>query len=337
MFKKKTGLAVMLVAVMIMGSTFTTAAAAENSGNTRGAGTSEGHVEKKITNVELPTVSDGNAFDYTIDPERLIQETQNARYEDYTFPTKSSDTGVYFLTADKVYGNESKALTVTNKSSHDIDLTVTAKASTGSKDIALTDSKAITGSDPQLYLGLKSGSETKAVNAEGVSITTSVKGKADNFETRYVSADSAYKYVEKDNATGWATTSISMEGACNEADITSDLTAPTVDVTWKFEETPTDVAPSVAPTSYTMRTGVATQVNVNLGAGSKAATSIGSVTYKNSTGANTPLATSNYTFRDGKLTIAQSITDALISAGVTEREYTIHFNNDETATFKLVK
>ncbi len=68
-------------------------------------------------NVVLPTVSaGGSAFAYTMDPERLIQGTDAAKYaEGSVFPAAESDTGVYFLTGDNTYSNESSAYQVINE------------------------------------------------------------------------------------------------------------------------------------------------------------------------------------------------------------------------------
>lgn len=253
MRKIKRGMAVALAATMVMGSSFTAFAAdatPSNKGSATGAGSSEGHLEKKVTNVTLPTDSDTTTFKYTIDPERLVQETNGGKYDGITFPAKDSDTGVYFMTDATKYENTSKKLTVTNMSSHDINLKVTAKAAdtNASTDIALAESSTIEGTTPKLYLGLNVGSDTKAISTTETSITTRVAGKAENFEVtvKEDSGNKVYAYEEKTGATGWATTDISMTGACNAATVTDALTAPQITVTWEFEEA---TGPSVAITS----------------------------------------------------------------------------------------
>lgn len=250
MLNKKKGLAMLLAATMVVGSAFPVLAAEQpTSGGATGAGDSEGHLEKKITNVVLPTDGDTSVFKYNIDPERLIQETEGAKYENTIFPDKDADTGVYFAvdlteeetTAGKTtkYANTSKELVVTNKSSHKINLTVKAKASQAVTDIALANSSTIEGDTPQLYLGLTVGSETKAISTTDVVFTAEIEGKADNFVTKV--ENGAYKYAEKDGATGWSETKISMAGKCNEATTTSAMTVPTVTITWEFTD------PTAAP------------------------------------------------------------------------------------------
>lgn len=248
----KKGMAVTLAAALMLGSTLTVsatggtgatpndAATGSNvtSGSATGAGESVGHLEKKVTNVILPTDGDTTTFAYTIDPERLIQDTDGAGVSNADLPAKDTDTGVYFMTDTNKYENASKALTVTNKSSHDIKLTVKAKASEADTDIPLAEKEDITGTDAKLYLGLKLGDKSAAVATTEVSVDTSVAGIPENFETTFENGKYAYKEIA-DGTTGkkaWKSASFNMEGACTTATVASDLTAPTITVTWKFEE-----------------------------------------------------------------------------------------------------
>ena len=97
-----------LVATLALGSSLAVLADNSNSGNMETqAGTLEGHVTKSVTNVLLPVTTAGSdvtynasVFNYTIDPERLVQETDGAKYGDADFP-KTNDTGVYFLTGQR--------------------------------------------------------------------------------------------------------------------------------------------------------------------------------------------------------------------------------------------
>ena len=77
MQKFKRFMAVALATTMVLGSSLTAFAdEPTTSGGTDGSGTSEGHVDKEVINVVLPTVASGSTpFAYTMDPEHLIQET----------------------------------------------------------------------------------------------------------------------------------------------------------------------------------------------------------------------------------------------------------------------
>lgn len=258
---KKKLITAILVTTMVMGSTLTAFAAGEDetttpakNGGTSGAGSSEGHVDKEVESMLLPTVPEDNAtspFKYTMDPERLIQETTGGKYEEgTTFPAKESDTGVYFLTGDKTYANTSKTLQAVNNGSCDVTLTVTAKttASAGGKDIALaTSSTVATTGAPNLYLGLAVGKEAPtALKADAQTITRTIAGTPGNFEIT-LDENNKYVYKEKADATTWKAIDISLTGAVSKGlAIAEDTTAPTVDVTWSYAKAAEDAAVDTA-------------------------------------------------------------------------------------------
>ncbi|SCW31698.1 hypothetical protein SAMN02910400_00320 [Lachnospiraceae bacterium C10] len=350
MRKTKRMLAVALAATMVFGSSLTAFANEPvTSGETNGSGTSEGHVEKELINVVLPTVPSGSTpFAYTMDPERLIQETDAAKYAEGTVFPEEDDTGVYFLTAENTYANSSNTLQAINKSSCAITLTVKVKTTQNTaKDIALaTSSTVATTGTPNLYLGLKVGDETKVVSAEEQTVTKNIAGVPSNFEvavqTNAETGAKSYVYQEKASATTWKAMNLSMEGAVSNLAVESDTTAPTVNVTWSYAkatdgaEAATDAvdytaqsAPAIATTTYTFSQDHAVEIDVNLGAGNKAATGITSITYNN--GSST-LDTSKYSLADGKLTISAAYINDLIAYNVTDRAYVITFNDSDATT-----
>ena len=287
MLNTKKILAAALAATMVFGSSISVFADDPvTSGSTDGAGTSEGHLEKKVINVDLPTIAEGaTPFSYTMDPERLISATSGAKHSGATFPAAEGDTGVYFLTAANTYANKSNTLTVTNKSSCDVTLSVKVKttASAGGKDIALAESSTVaTTGDPNLYLGLKVGDETTVVSATEQTITANIAGIPGNFETKV--DNGAYAYAAKSDATGWKTIDISMEGAVSNLPIAADATAPTVNVTWSYAEAPTDAAPSIATTTYNYDRTAALPINLSFGTGDLAATAVSSVAWSATSG-----------------------------------------------------
>lgn len=234
MRKTKKLMAVALAATMVLGSGVTVFA--DETGSTTGTGSSEGHVEKEVTNVVLPTVAEGSSpFEYIMDPERLIQGTDAKKYADGTvFPDEDDDTGVYFLVGDKTYSNTSSTLQAINKSSCDIKLTVTVATTQGSdKDITLATSNQVSDTAAELYLELKVGSEAKAVSSTGaVSFEKVIAGNPDNFEVAVKKG--SYVYQEKRSASDWKAMNISMSGVVSEYQIAADTTAPTVEVTWSW-------------------------------------------------------------------------------------------------------
>lgn len=363
MYKSKKWMAATLVAAMVMGSSitvFATGTTPVTNGGTTGAGSSEGHVEKEVVNMVLPTVPSGTTpFAYTMDPERLIQETGGAKYEDYTFPAAASDTGVYFLTGEKIYANTSNTLQAINKSSCDVTLTVKVKAtaSAGGKDITLATSATPSTTAAELYLGLTVGTADTVVSTTEATVTKTIAGTAGNFETVYDATD-GYKYQEKASATTWKAINLSMTGAVSNKAIAADTTAPTVDVTWSYAKAadgatvdtadqvdytvaPANAAPSITDTNktYTANADTAVTVNVSLGTGNQIATGIDSLTYVNASGATREVDSTAYSYADGVLTISAEAVNMFVNSVNTSRTYTITFNNSArtTATFSLTK
>lgn len=239
MQKMKKMMAVALSATMVVGSAVTAFGAPGDvsdvspTGKSVGSGTSEGHVDREILNVVLPTETTGAAspFSYTMDPERLIQETEAARYEDFTFPEAADDTGVYFRTDENAFGNSSKVLKAINQSSCNVTIAVTVQAKQNStKDIALATSATPTETAP-LYLALTAGGENKIVSTRKETITKTIAGTPSNFETSYDETD-GYAYTVKDGASTWKAMDISMTGKVANVNIAADTTAPDVEVTW---------------------------------------------------------------------------------------------------------
>lgn len=353
--KFKKGIAVALAAAMVLGSSMTALAedtAPGGTGSTTGSGTSEGHVDNEKLNVVLPTVASGTTpFAYTMDPERLIQATDGAKYEDYTLPAAASDTGVYFKTGEKEFQNESNTLKVINKSSCNVTVEVKAEApaSKGANDIDLVASQSSSTTAAELYLALKAGGETKPI-AYGTAATVSktISGQPNNFETVYDKTNSKYDFVEKASpASPWKAMNLSMTGAVNNYKITEDTTAPAITVTWKWTkaaesatvDTAAEVdyldtaAPSIASLTHTMAASTDLEIPVSLGVGSKKATGITSVVC----GGETFAAGTHYTFdaSTATLTFPSAMVDYWISTGVASRQVVVTFNDSEPTAVTL--
>lgn len=253
MRKTKRVMAVVLAATMVLGSSLTAFADEPvTSGGTNGAGTSEGHVNKHVISVTLPVIPDGSTpFAYTMDPERLVNETNAAKYaEGSTFTDSAKTNGVYFQTGEKAYDDKSTVLKAKSESSADVKLTVDVEVESATTDITLVDAApALTGegavTDPQLYLALKVDDTTKAVkSSEKVSIETTIAGKDSNFETVVESGAYVYKAKTGDSIT-WNEAEIQMSGVASKASA-EGLTAPTLKVTWKYEDPSADSGTEVS-------------------------------------------------------------------------------------------
>lgn len=208
------------------------------TGNIQGSGDVEAIVDKDVFAVVLPTVADhASTFDFILDPQEVIKSTNNSAYPGATF---NDHTGVYFNSAADTYGKDSAVLTATNKSSYDVDITLSATASdladaTKGYTIPLSsDNTFANDKTTSLYLALVSGSKTEPLTSKGATITNKIAALPDAYEIAYDDTAKEYKYQLKASATGFETSTFNMTGACNKAadwTIAKDAT-PTVDVTW---------------------------------------------------------------------------------------------------------
>lgn len=367
MLNTKKILAAALAATMVFGSSISVFAEDPvTSGGTDGAGASEGHVDKELLNVVLPVIPTGSTpFAYTMDPERLIQATEAAKYTQGThFPEAEGDTGVYFLTGENTYANASNVVQAINKSSCDVTLTVKVKTTaTGDTDIALaTSSTVATTGTPDLYLGLKVGTGTTVVSGTEQTVTKTIAGDPDNFEIAVTTGENdakSYVYQQKADATTWKAVNISMEGAVSNLPIATTTTAPTVNVTWSYakaadsatvdtadlvdySDTPASVGPSVdlGTTSNGVATITKAQLaaaeNVatfNFGSGDDAVEAITSVTYSSN---GTDFATFSvpndwYTVSGNKLTVTSRTVDWITA----DRYFKVTFDNDNAKSITL--
>ena len=336
MNNKKRAIAMALATTMVLGSSMT-AFAADNTGSTSGDGTSEGHVEQKKVYVVLPTVPENDTtFNYTMDPEGLIGETEGAKYESGTTFPQSGDTGVYFLTGEKTYANASKALTVSNQSSCDVELTVEVEATSADTDIPLVAESALaSATEASLYLGLVVGSEDPVAITKDAKATKTVTltGKPGNFKVAVNSAGDGYEYraltldeykaLDGNSAAteiAWENVSFNLEGATTTGkEITATTTAPTVEVTWSWvDPAATPATPGFTEADYTYTAGSNMVIDVNLPEG---ATGLSVVAYKTEGAASWSYFTADtdYTYANNKITFpADSGKLYTVASGRTE-------------------
>ena len=157
--------------------------------------------------------------------------------KDGTTVTKNAE-GVYFKQKDGTYASSSEAIEFEGKNSIDVDVSVAAEviASAEGKDIGLvSDDTALTAATtPALLMTLKVGDATQAITSTGATAKATLAGKQDNFVVKSESGE--FKYVAKDDAAGWEKTSVQLSGKTNEVDVPSDMTAPTIQLTWTIEK-----------------------------------------------------------------------------------------------------
>lgn len=363
---KKRFLASVLCASMVLGTTVAWAEEPEKSGTSTGTGAVEGIVEEKsIWSVTLPTEV-GTVFNFKLDPQGLIVKTSQAAYgESATFESGKS---LFFTTAADTYKSYSQALTVTNKSSFDVNISVSAEAS-AFDGITLVDELTVKeekdGKDePSMMLALvKQKGASQAVGTdiaeEGAVSYFDVNGAAklegiiagtpSNFELIYDKTGETPKYVYKEKSTtedtSWKSYTFYMMGEINtlaDAEGWAKLAdaAPTVGVTWTVEDAS---APAYKPTSTAVDSSDGTKYVL---APTTPATSVSSVKVfsfseyaENGTSGTAigTVASTNYSLSSssGKILITKTAVSALTKS---EGDYIVEVKtNNATYTFKVTK
>ncbi|MCI8376720.1 MAG: hypothetical protein HFI29_15010 [Lachnospiraceae bacterium] len=250
-------LAAALATTMVMGSSMAVFAA-DQEGGASGEGETQYVEENDVFNVVFPTVAEGaTTFNYLLDPNGLIAETDGDRYTGKVF---DDDKSVYFLRSEQVdgtvggsagkcdYTDTSDAIKVTNKSTDAVELTVTATVEE-TEGIKMAANSTFAGTDAELYLGLVGTDGTtpteKGITAAGVTLTQSIPADAAAYEVKWDSTDKKYKKAlttaaQAADYAGFKYYSFSLKGACNTATGTdwSGLTdkAPKVDLVWTVKD-----------------------------------------------------------------------------------------------------
>jgi hypothetical protein len=345
-FKKIT--AFFLATTMVLGSTFTAFAADTDptgSGSGEGAGTSEGTVNTTVTKVIVPTDSTvSSALAFRIDPQRLIQETEAAAYSGYTFPDAEDDTGVYFLTGDKTYSNESSTFYFVNKGSKDVTFTLTAKvvANAAATDITLGSKADATAASPtaaKLYLGASFGGDAVQLATDTAGKKAVLAGVPGNFSYTW-DEENGYQYVAVGNT--WKAVPVKFEGAVTKYAIEDTATVPKLSLAWAWAakgESDTDDA-AVTVSDYTEGPS-ATPASMSVNAKSAAISGLGDgvriksaqvVKADNTTIALT--ATTQYTFTNNTFAIVSG--KEVLLDNTKYQKFVLTFTDDSVVNIPIV-
>ncbi len=348
-----------LAASMVMGTSLVALAAdPAGSGESSGTGSMEGVVKTDVYKADLPTES-STAYAYIVDPQGLIRKTNAAKYNGKTF-----GEGSVFFTNDKTkgaendYSNTSDAATITNKSSKNLSVKVTAKATpdstTGAAALATAKTFAADNTALEVYLGITDSVDANAekpLTAAGVEMTAVLGASPEGAYDYKYAADKGYSYELKDDVSAFkfADYSFQINGAANEnpkAAWAADTKIPAVSVKWDVDltddaatvetpkQTPADEAPSVTTTTANLVSGQPLEISVDLGAGAKEATGISSVTYPTASGTTGTVPNTRYAYADGKITFdATWSTNQINSVGSgNTRTFTVTFDDIDSTT-----
>lgn len=346
----KKALAGTLAATMVLGMSVTAFAqtgTATGSGSGTGTGSFEGHVDKEVVAVTLPTDSDTATFAYKMDPEGLIAATNSAKYSGATFEPGAN---VYFQSATNTWTKDSAKLKVINKGTVDVDVTVTAKTDANT-NVAMSTSKTFGEDDTaaKLYLGLQVANQAEvAVDTTETAgkVTVGLKGNGDNYEITSVEGG-GYGYTAKTGVpdTAWNSFEFGLTGACNpKGDYSaSGLAGSNVTVTWSYAVRAADssaalldanavanAAPSIVTKEYSLTTDTPVTINVSLGGGDLAASNITAVM-----NGSTALPKDAWTFENGVLTITAARVNSLVNANIS-KTYTVVFNDTAKTRIDIV-
>lgn len=228
MKKTKKILALALAAAMTLAPTAICSADAVTSSPATGGSVSDGNfegwIEKEVFSVTLPTQSD-NAFDFIVDPQNLISDSNNAASANHANVTTEGAVGVYFKQGSG-YAASSDALTVENQSSMDVNVSVDAKLTITSGDsVNLVTAGAVTSDIATSSSALDLSISVNQVTTNAVeyisnetntaSLTTTMAAiDADNFEITY---NGGYKYAMKQGTTDKTVAKFYLTGSCNTA------------------------------------------------------------------------------------------------------------------------
>jgi hypothetical protein len=254
--------AVLMAATMVVGSSVTVFATADN-----GEGTYEGNdVSFGVATVLTVPTTPATGFSYIGDPNGLIRESGSSHYEKATWADTAK--GVFFKTSGDstngyAYSEKSAALEVVNKNAAPIIVSAKIKKKAGDTGTVIFTNDATFGAgaegtgtlstDKSIYIAVTDGTNTKAIAAGGaeVELPIAVSGKVGNYELVWDatlnSNQGGYKYALKsgittDDASKWNKTSFYVTGFLNEnADWSgTGITFPAITVTW-------DVTAGAAP------------------------------------------------------------------------------------------
>ncbi len=251
MFDYRKILAVSLIASMVMGSS-SVAFAEDKKAEASGSGSVEYVAEGDVFDVIFPVAAEGT-FDYILDPQGLIVDTNNEKYAGMTFEANQT---LYFLRASTSnaannYMHNSDEMKVVNKSTQAVDVAVTAKVAAVDGIVMATDSNALASVDdqPLLYLAVSgqatgdASAEETAITTDGVAFTKSIAADENAYEVKWNPTKQQYEMAltaaaSADGYAGFKSYTFQLTGACNTYSGWSALEgqAPQVDLVWSVDD-----------------------------------------------------------------------------------------------------
>ncbi len=205
-----------------------------------GSGQRAGINKQDVYQVLLPTDVNG-VFDFMIDPQKLIEETNAAAYGGKSFEKGAT---VFFHRMDgrsaEEYSSSSDQMTITNRSTVPVEIMVDVSVSPDSLGgITMTGDRTFAGdTGASLYMALTDGENTVPVGTGDSWIRTTIPAAPEEaFEYSYDQERGEYNRGLKQDLNGiqFPEYSFRLVGAANEKGDWAALgkAAPRINVTWK--------------------------------------------------------------------------------------------------------
>lgn len=276
--------ALILSLVMMMSLSVTAFAGTEKEGSLTGDGKVEAIYDSDVFNVVLPTVDENTTtFDFVLDPQGVLYDTKDTNQ--YYFNGKSS---LYFTNiVDDVYyymTDTSDELSILNKSSFDVEVSLSAEVKNLDEDVSLYYESDFVGTNPEIYLALTDGTNTKAITAEGGKLTGKINFRPDSYELTSEQDSGKYYYsyglkedLDDSDFYDYYEYKFQLTGACNVAADWSELggITPQVEVTWSVDKYYSGSSPVATALNVTVAESIdLVAAGLNAGSGDKAATGI---------------------------------------------------------------
>lgn len=197
-------------------------------------------IKEEIISVDLPTVGDESPFDFYIDPQGLLYETDGIKYGGGVV-----EEGAYLLfrnhnDGEYDFSRYSDRLSVTNRSTVPVIVKITAKIS-DIEDLRMDQDGVFDGEDdPAIYLAIVDDEGNERVLSEDGEVSVEIEmnqAPSEAYTYHYDESTDSYEYIyQSDEDISFDTYSFGLRGECNaNADWRGTSACPRVMVTWSVD------------------------------------------------------------------------------------------------------
>lgn len=197
-------------------------------------------IKEEIISVDLPTVGDESPFDFYIDPQGLLYETDGIKYGGGVV-----EEGAYLLfrnhnDGEYDFSRYSDRLSITNRSTVPVIVKITAKIS-DIGDLRMDQDGVFYGEDDvAIYLAIVDDEGNERVLSEDGEVSVEIEmnqAPSEAYTYHYDESTDSYEYIyQSDEEISFDTYSFGLRGECNaNADWRGTSACPRVMVTWSVD------------------------------------------------------------------------------------------------------